>query len=318
LNKKQEALRRGLRSFIEDASRELADLEGRELSRRPAERIDRGTMPPDQAAAESPPASRRTSIQDAPEVAPEAPPRPRAAGADPQDEQLMSPARTAPPAEQATPAKGVATVREPEKPGVPVPAIERSAPVRSDTTVGEPEKPTVPPPAVEEPAPVRNEATVGEPEKLGVQRPAAEGAAPPRHEASVGKAEKPAVEPPAVETPAPARAADPAPVETEPAAHPAARRSRKRQFTPARPGAGRKRTRHRPAPAPGLDGLSFQQARSRKGVCSAYFINEQCWQVAEAYCNTALQVCITRECPVYHLHKEALEQRFARKFKHLW
>jgi hypothetical protein len=80
----------------------------------------------------------------------------------------------------------------------------------------------------------------------------------------------------------------------------------------------RARERQRAASSIGVDGILIQTVRSRKGVCSAYFINQQCWQIPEAYCNTALQVCITRECPVYHLHKEALERRFAKKFKHLW
>ncbi len=56
----------------------------------------------------------------------------------------------------------------------------------------------------------------------------------------------------------------------------------------------------------------------KKGVCQAYFINRRCWEVPEAFCNTALQVCMTRECPVYHLHKEDLEQRFAAKYRHFW
>ncbi len=67
-----------------------------------------------------------------------------------------------------------------------------------------------------------------------------------------------------------------------------------------------------------LDGIGPQAAHARKGVCSAYFINKQCWRVPKAYCNTALQVCVLRECPVYHLHKEALERRFAEKYKHFW
>ncbi len=56
----------------------------------------------------------------------------------------------------------------------------------------------------------------------------------------------------------------------------------------------------------------------RKGVCQAYFINRRCWEVPEAFCNTALQVCMTRECPVYHLYKDELERRFAAKYRHFW
>jgi hypothetical protein len=60
------------------------------------------------------------------------------------------------------------------------------------------------------------------------------------------------------------------------------------------------------------------QAESRTGVCRSYFVNHECWRVPTAYCNTALQVCVIRQCPVYHLHKDALERRFAKKYKHLW
>lgn len=56
----------------------------------------------------------------------------------------------------------------------------------------------------------------------------------------------------------------------------------------------------------------------KKGVCQAYFINRRCWEVPEAFCNTALQVCMTRECPVYHLYKDELERRFAAKYRHFW
>ncbi len=59
-------------------------------------------------------------------------------------------------------------------------------------------------------------------------------------------------------------------------------------------------------------------AASKKGVCSAYYTNPQCWEVPDAFCNRALHVCMLRECPVYHLNRERLEQRFARKFAHLW
>ncbi|HKV43174.1 MAG TPA: hypothetical protein VJT32_00635, partial [bacterium] len=45
MNKKQEALRRGLRTFIEDTSRELADLEGREIPRRPLVPAEAGDAP---------------------------------------------------------------------------------------------------------------------------------------------------------------------------------------------------------------------------------------------------------------------------------
>lgn len=56
----------------------------------------------------------------------------------------------------------------------------------------------------------------------------------------------------------------------------------------------------------------------RKGVCAAYYVDHACWNVPEAFCNQALHVCMLRDCPVYHLHREDLEKRFAAKFSHLW
>lgn len=56
----------------------------------------------------------------------------------------------------------------------------------------------------------------------------------------------------------------------------------------------------------------------RKGVCQAYFVNRRCWEVPDAYCNHALHVCMLRNCPVYHLHREELEKRFAARFRYLW
>ncbi|MGQ0549866.1 MAG: hypothetical protein ACT4PY_09415 [Armatimonadota bacterium] len=57
---------------------------------------------------------------------------------------------------------------------------------------------------------------------------------------------------------------------------------------------------------------------TRRGVCTAYYISRRCWEVPDAYCNQALHVCMLRECPVYHLNREQLEERFSRKFAHLW
>jgi hypothetical protein len=79
-----------------------------------------------------------------------------------------------------------------------------------------------------------------------------------------------------------------------------------------------RRARQRAAAGFAVNGINPQQARSRKGVCFAYFVNHECWRVPDAYCNTALQVCALRNCPVYHLHRAALERRFSGKFKHFW
>ncbi len=101
------------------------------------------------------------------------------------------------------------------------------------------------------------------------------------------------------EAPAPMPPAAPAPVApTVPV--PAA--------TPSRPAAA-------PVPAPAPDLVAVH---AKKGVCAAYHVNHACWEVPDAYCNQALHVCMLRDCPVYHLHQEELERRFAAKFAHLW
>lgn len=90
---------------------------------------------------------------------------------------------------------------------------------------------------------------------------------------------------------------------------------------PKRPAEAAGRGKRRPPRAPetvSADTVNPMQAQSRTGVCRSYFINHECWRVPNAYCNTALQVCVIRNCPVYHLHKDALERRFAKKFKHFW
>lgn len=57
---------------------------------------------------------------------------------------------------------------------------------------------------------------------------------------------------------------------------------------------------------------------ARRGVCTYFYENHDCWLIPEAYSNTGLHVCMMRECPVYELHKEVLEKRFAERFRHLW
>ncbi len=73
-----------------------------------------------------------------------------------------------------------------------------------------------------------------------------------------------------------------------------------------------------PGPSAALAQAEVATVQSRKGVCAAYYISRKCWEVPDAYCNQALHVCMLRECPVYHLNREQLEERFARKFTHLW
>jgi len=68
-------------------------------------------------------------------------------------------------------------------------------------------------------------------------------------------------------------------------------------------------------PVRGVEDLTLHP---KKGVCAAYFVNKKCWELPEAFCNQALHICRLRECPVYALHQEEMERRFAAKFKHLW
>ncbi len=72
-----------------------------------------------------------------------------------------------------------------------------------------------------------------------------------------------------------------------------------------------------PEPAgPTLDEITLHLPK--KGVCAAYFVNKRCWELPDAYCNHAPQICQLRDCPVYNLHRDDMENRYARKFKHLW
>lgn len=104
-------------------------------------------------------------------------------------------------------------------------------------------------------------------------------------------------------TPIPAEAPAPmSPATPEPVAPTVARPA----VAPSRPVA---------APVPGPDLVAVH---AKKGVCAAYHVNHACWEVPDAYCNQALHVCMLRDCPVYHLHQEELERRFAAKFAHLW
>jgi hypothetical protein len=216
LNKKQEALRRGLRSFIEDTSRELADLEGR-----------------DTVAAEGP--------------------------ASEASQTLAPPAVKPPETPQALPDRARP---DPTPPGtVDAPTETLGAPVAPPpvSAIVDASAPPVP-------APVGEDVEMAPPPAGEVLPPILQPVKPRRRPRSVA----------------------------------------------------RRRLRPRAGDEIGSNGVRAEQVHARKGVCFAYFLNHECWRIPDAYCNGALQVCITRECPVYHLHKEALERRFARKFKHFW
>lgn len=73
-----------------------------------------------------------------------------------------------------------------------------------------------------------------------------------------------------------------------------------------------------PSEAPGAALEEMTIHLPKKGVCAAYFINKRCWELTDAFCNQALHICRLRECPVYDLHREEMERRYAAKFKHLW
>jgi hypothetical protein len=76
--------------------------------------------------------------------------------------------------------------------------------------------------------------------------------------------------------------------------------------------------REAPQAPEAMRGVEELTLHPRKGVCAAYFVNKKCWELSEAFCNQALHVCRLRECPVYALHQDEMERRFASKFKHLW
>ncbi len=256
MNKKQEALRRGLRSFIEDTSRELADLEGRALGPSPdsAESVDARETGTPRASATAVIASPTPAAPEPPTAEPVVP--------------RIVPVPVPPPTTletrllQVAAPSSVVPLVDPLHPAVP----QDKPPESVATEVTAPRVAPQPTVRMIEPAPI---------------------APPPaKREAGDGRGSQPLQAP----TRSPRRAQ----------------------------GAARRRPRTRITADLGADGVSAEQAHARKGVCFAYFLNHECWRVPQAYCNGALQVCIIRECPVYHLHKEALERRFARKFNHFW
>ncbi len=265
MNKKQEALRRGLRSFIEDTSKELADLEGRPL--RP---------PPDPHTAENDAASAADAAADS------GPERAAPEGVTPEVDEADSLRHDVPPGRVAAPAPPSARAGTMAGPAPPVaqrgtpPTIERQAPPAGERDA---------PPAVRHEAP----PTV------------------PHHPPSAGRKERESESQPVAAPEPPARRYSDVPAQPSQAEKP-----KRRAQAPVR-----RRPRSRTAEI-GANGVSPAQVHARKGVCFAYFLNHECWRVTDAYCNSALQVCITRECPIYHLHKEAFERRFSRKFKHFW
>lgn len=309
MSKKREALRRGLRSFIEDTSRELADLEGRALRPPEGPEADGDTVVvsdaivdvAEGAATDSPPSgveAGATQDRDL-EVAPPRHEFPAGVGSAPEPPAATAPVTggdaatgrdTATDLLHGTTDRGTATDRDSATPPTASLAPRPVATPEREPAVGSPwmpqPSPDIPPPApfAEPPAAARPASPAGAPRASGPEREPGEHLVEPeeasRHDETAA---------------APVHAGRP-----------------KRRAKPA------VRRRPRQAAEVVVNGVSPQQAYARKGVCFAYFLNHECWRVPDAYCNGALQVCITRECPIYHLHKDALERRFARKFKHFW
>ena len=288
MSKRREALRRGLRSFIEDTSRELADLEGRPLRPPPGSEADGETVVvseaivdvAERAATDSAPPDVEADSTHSPDLEAASPRHEVPTGAGSAPEPPAAPARTVPMRDTA--------------PIAPARAGRAPAPAVLETQEPSTAPPSMPQPSKDVPPPVA---------RRGVE-PTAPPTAPLGARHSTGPEHEP----------------DSHLMEPEPAAH-------RYGQTAAAPARAEKPKRRAKAPVPRrprqaaeivANGVSPAQAHARKGVCFAYFLNHECWRVADAYCNSALQVCITRECPIYHLHKDALERRFARKFKHFW
>ncbi|MBI4278974.1 MAG: hypothetical protein HY660_11000 [Armatimonadetes bacterium] len=170
-----------------------------------------------------------------------------------------------------------------------------------------------PAPVLPEPAPEEKPAPLFQVKKEEAA-PAQAQAAPP------SPAEAPAAAPasppqtPAPSVHAPAEPVSPAPPQVQPS--PPVPPPAPEPATPARPGAPEQPSFDPARYAAAL--LDLSKAQGKKGVCFAYFANPNCWEVKEAYCNTALHVCMLRSCPIFFLHREELERRFASRFKHLY
>jgi hypothetical protein len=327
LNKRQEALRRGLRSFIADALHELEALQPRPSGH---DEPQGGAEPAEPATdliitdrAADPARSSRTSRPAGPSEAKRPRPAAPAAAVEP---------KSAPPAQAQAQAQAV-----PAQPAEPDPDAGREP--REGARAAASSAPLAPPRIIvpgwtdtrEEVRPlVVPDGCRGDDQE---ERPPTAGTEP-----QPPPAEEPLIPPPAATAESPSAGIRSAASDAEmfpataPPAAPAVPKEKRRDGPAsdqerARPrtrradrGAARKRAapRHRIPSGLAGNGATVEQAYGRKGVCFAYFINAECWRVPEAYCNSALQVCITRDCPVYQLHKEPLEQRFARKFRHFW
>ena len=315
MSKRREALRRVLRPFIEDTSRELADLAGSHAPVPPV-RITPAAPPPMQTVSPAreerlpPGLPAAAAVVDAPvrppASEPVAPPvRPAEPGAPPVRAVLTDP--FTPLVQRAPVAEPVAPPVRPMESGPVVPPVRRpvgsepvTAPVRPAGPVIVPSRPPAAQGAQNAGSQNAQSPSGGSKPERGQRQADVAAGSQGQHATATPSTHKAEAVPLIPVRPLPLPVT---PRRTEPSKYPRAGHARKRP---------------RAVPGLGVDGVSGDQALARKGVCFAYFIKQACWRVPEAYCNTALQVCITRECPVYHLHKEAMERRFATKFKHFW
>jgi len=282
LSKRRDALRRGIRSLIHDTSRELADLDSRETPRGGAN--EHGTDAP---------------IDDAPA---ERAPRPSAdAAAGPFGEDVGGPSIDAD-------SDGLLNA---EVMAVEVREISRgpaAQPAREPRETADPERHI--PESVAEPA----EVAAAEPVEAAAQ---ADGPAAPVQQALTIAPPVPGAAPEQPVTLGLAGMSEAAPAGEQDTGTPSRKRPTRAASKKAAKRAGARQAVRMPA-GEALDGVDPAQAQSRRGVCVAYFVDHACWHVTNAYCNTALHVCVMRDCPVYHLHRDALEKRFAGKYKHFW
>ena len=341
MSKHREALRRGIRSLIQETSRELADLEGRDASAEtpaPAQGADSTAAAPQDAPHHR---VEWSDVQSAAEASVAEPGEREAEGAVPAaagidvDERVIldaevlavevrevGPARvgSAPSAPHGTevgtgwrdghaPSPAPTADASNGARGEPAHAPEQREPEESDGRDGSPAAPRWGPRRLETAA---EPPTAAEPETVAPSGDAAQANAAARPSAAA---------PPDQRNGAPSARGRQTKVGARPAQAKAPARRARSRTSPKKGAAARRRApreRRSASEHVALNGVDPRQVHSRKGVCSAYFMNNECWRVSDAYCNTALHVCAMRDCPVYHLHQEALERRFAAKYKHLW
>ena len=295
MSKRRDALRRGIRSLIHDTSRELADLEGREApaagnggaGETPA--VDDAAVPRDIRPSADPDARPFGEDAGGPDVDVEGDGLLNAEVMAVEVREIAARRPIAPEPRDAAPF-------ELDPPREPVDAV-----------------PLEPDPALEAAVPATDIAHADAPDADAA--PAEVPSAAVQEELAIAPPSPAIAEPVVAPDAGEAVHAEPAPRDETSA--PARKRPARAASKKAAKGARARQPVEMPA-GDALEGVDPAQAQSRKGVCVAYFVDHACWHVTNAYCNTALHVCVMRDCPVYHLHRDALERRFAGKYKHFW